>query len=53
MAARQKAVDVDPWIGGRNFRLLHRLFVQIEPILKINEMSSVTDDVIEAASPPL
>lgn len=32
-----------------NFRLLHRLFVQIERILKINELSLVTDDVVEAA----
>ncbi|EBA13652.1 hypothetical protein [Roseobacter sp. CCS2] len=33
--------------GG--FRLLHRLFVQIERILKINDLSLVTDDVVEAA----
>ncbi|WP_432256622.1 AAA family ATPase [Limimaricola sp. AA108-03] len=36
-------------ITGGNFRLLHRLFVQIERILRINELSLVTDDVIEAA----
>ena len=36
-------------ITGGNFRLLHRLFVQIERILKINELSLVTDDVVEAA----
>ena len=36
-------------ITGGNFRLLHRLFVQIERILKINELSVVTDDVVEAA----
>lgn len=36
-------------ITGGNFRLLHRLFVQIERILKINEVSLVTDDVVEAA----
>lgn len=34
---------------GGNFRLLHRLFVQIERILKINELSLVTDHVVEAA----
>jgi hypothetical protein len=34
---------------GGNFRLLHRLFVQIERILKINGLSVITDDVIEAA----
>ena len=36
-------------ITGGNFRLLHRLFVQIERILKINELSLVTDEVVEAA----
>ena len=36
-------------ITGGNFRLLRRLFVQIERILKINELSLVTDDVVEAA----
>jgi len=32
-----------------NFRLLHRLFVQIERVLKINDLSLITSDVIEAA----
>lgn len=36
-------------ITGGNFRLLHRLFVQIGRILKINGLSVITDDVIEAA----
>jgi len=36
-------------ITGGNFRLLQRLFVQIERIMKINELTVVTDDVIEAA----
>jgi DNA transposition AAA+ family ATPase len=36
-------------ITGGNFRLLHRLFVQIGRILKINELSIVTDGVVEAA----
>lgn len=36
-------------ITGANFRLLHRLFVQIERIMKINGLSVITDDVVEAA----
>ncbi len=36
-------------ITGGNFRLVQRLFVQIECILKINGLSAVTDDVVEAA----
>lgn len=36
-------------ITGGNFRLLHRLFVQIERILRINDLSVITDDVVEAA----
>jgi DNA transposition AAA+ family ATPase len=32
-----------------NFRLLHRLFVQIERILQINELQVITEDVVEAA----
>lgn len=36
-------------LTGGNFRLLHRLFVQIERILKINELTVITDEVVEAA----
>ncbi|MBM3605564.1 MAG: ATP-binding protein [Alphaproteobacteria bacterium] len=36
-------------ITGGNFRLLQRLFVQIGRILKINDLSAVTDDVVHAA----
>lgn len=36
-------------ITGGNFRLLHRLFVQIERILKINGMTFVADEVVNAA----
>ena len=32
-----------------NFRLLGRLFAQIERVTKINELNSITDDVVEAA----
>jgi hypothetical protein len=34
---------------GGNFRLLHRLFVQIERIVRINGRDAVIDDVEEAA----
>ena len=36
-------------ITAGNFRLLHRLFVQIERILRINDLNVITEDVIEAA----
>ena len=36
-------------ITGGNFRLLQRLFAQIERILKINGLSSLTKEVVEAA----
>lgn len=36
-------------LTGGNFRLLHRLFVQIERILRINGLSTVTNEVVEAA----
>jgi hypothetical protein len=36
-------------ITGGSFRLLHRLFVQIGRVLKINDLSVITEDVVEAA----
>ena len=36
-------------ITGGNSRLLHRLFVQIERVLRINELTVITDDVVSAA----
>ena len=36
-------------VTGGNFRLLHRLFVQIERILGINDLTVIDDEVVEAA----
>jgi hypothetical protein len=36
-------------ITGGNFWLLERMLVQIGRILKINDLSTITDDVVEAA----
>jgi hypothetical protein len=36
-------------ITSGTFRLIQRLFVQIQRILSINELTSVTSDVVEAA----
>lgn len=34
---------------GGNFRLIQRLFTQIERLLQINEMRTITKEVVEAA----
>ena len=36
-------------VTGGNFRLLHRLLTQIGRVLEINELTSVTTPVVEAA----
>ena len=36
-------------ITGGNFRLLRRLFLQIERVLRVNELTVITDDVVNAA----
>lgn len=44
-----KAIATIARITGGNFRLLHRLLVQIERVLKINKLTAITVDVIDAA----
>jgi hypothetical protein len=36
-------------VTGGNFRLVHRLFSQIERVLEINELQVITPDVVEVA----
>ncbi len=36
-------------ITGGNFRLVHRLFTQVQRVLAINHLSSITSEVVEAA----
>lgn len=44
-----QAVAAVSRITRGNFRLLHRLFAQIDRIMKINGLSVITNDVIDAA----
>ncbi len=44
-----QAVPAVGRITQGNFRLVHRLFVQIERVLKINDLTVITSDVVEAA----
>jgi DNA transposition AAA+ family ATPase len=48
-----QAVAVIARITRGNFRLLDRLFTQIERVMKINELHAITSDVVGAASSTL
>ncbi|MFS0731896.1 AAA family ATPase [Microbacterium sp. 1P10UB] len=45
-----QAVGAIERISRGNFRLLERLFPQIARVLKINQLETITDDVVEAAA---
>lgn len=40
-------------LTARNFRLLQRLFMQIERIARINEIAAIIEDVVEVAAQTL
>ena len=44
-----QAITAIARVTGGNFRLLHRLFIQIDRVLRINELNVVTEEVVEAA----
>jgi DNA transposition AAA+ family ATPase len=44
-----QAVAAIARITRGNFRLIERLFIQIDRVMKINDLKTITDDVVEAA----
>jgi DNA transposition AAA+ family ATPase len=44
-----EAVATIARVTGGNFRLVHRLFLQIERMLQINDLHTITKEVVEAA----
>jgi DNA transposition AAA+ family ATPase len=44
-----QAISAIARITGGNFRLLHRMFTQIERILSINQLTVISEEVVEAA----
>lgn len=47
--ADTEAIAAIARITNGNFRLIHRLFSQIKRIMKVNELTAITKEVIEAA----
>jgi Holliday junction resolvasome RuvABC ATP-dependent DNA helicase subunit len=45
----QEAITTIVRITAGNVRLIHRLLMQVERILQINELHTVTKEVVEAA----
>lgn len=47
--ADTEAIAAVARITGGNFRLVHRLFAQIKRLIEINQLSTVTSEVVDAA----
>jgi hypothetical protein len=48
-----KRSPLSPASSNGNFRLVQRLFAQIERILEINHLRTITAEVVQAAREPL